>query len=276
MIPTAYEFHWDLGHIVFLGTFYGVLTVVVIALGVAAHRWLVDLRRAHAPAIDWEETFHDLPAARRHCRHEFRGTTPHRICDHGFECATCAQHRVFTAEEREYGGTRPDPSPTGFQLPARRYYHRGHTWVEPRADGTMDIGLDDLATRCLGGTDRVVVPAPDSELHPGDRVAALDRGSCRTRVLTPVSGRVIAAGDLTDGWLCRVRPTDPERQLDNLLHGREADVWMLREWEALQGWLSPDAAAPALADGGLPVDDLVQACPDADWDGILGQVCLET
>ena len=46
MLPTAYEFHWDLGHIFFLGIFYSVLTVVaadrpgllfVIATQLAAH-----------------------------------------------------------------------------------------------------------------------------------------------------------------------------------------------------------------------------------------------
>jgi hypothetical protein len=32
---------------------------------------------------------------------------------------------------------------------------------------------------------------------------------------------------------------------------------------------------PALADGGELVGDLVSACPQADWDTILGDLCLE-
>ena len=49
---------------------------------------------------------------------------------------------------------------------------------------------------------------------------------------------------------------------------------MLREFELLQTRLGGAGAVPALADGGEMVDDLMAACPDADWDAIIGDLCL--
>ncbi|MBE0567279.1 MAG: hypothetical protein IH621_15065, partial [Krumholzibacteria bacterium] len=45
MIPTAYEFKWDLGHVVFLGIFYTVLAVAACSLVHALRRWRADVAR---------------------------------------------------------------------------------------------------------------------------------------------------------------------------------------------------------------------------------------
>jgi len=276
MIPTAYEFHWDLGHIVFLGIFYCVISVVTVALGTALYHWLKDLRDRRASGIAWKETFHDLPMERRHCRHEFRGTVPSRICDNDFDCASCRLHEAFMAAERGIDQEACGTPPLGIDLPEHHFFHRGHTWVKPRADGTVDIGLDDLMTRCIGRPDKVLLPESGSELEAGDRVATVARGPYETRILAPISGKVVAEGDLVDGWLCRVQPSDPELELKHLLHGREAEVWMLRELESLQRLVSSGAEeATTLADGGQPVPDMMQAYPDADWDRIWAHLSLE-
>jgi hypothetical protein len=195
-----------------------------------------------------------------------------RICNHAFDCPTCAEHAAFAATERERGTAT---ATTGIRLPDHHLFHRGHTWVARRTDGLVDIGLDDLALRCFGRPDRLVLPQVGSELQSGDQVATVVNGDSRTRIIAPIDGEVVAAGDLDEGWLCRVRPTGDELQFGHLLRGREAEVWMLRELESLQRWLSPDTAAPVLADGGTPVDDLADAYPDADWDAIRGDLCLE-
>ena len=273
MLPTAYEFHWDIGHIVFLGVFYSVLTAVITVLAVASYRGLRDLGKRRAVAIEWEESFHDLPLERRHCRHEFDGTASCRICEHGFDCATCSQHPLFVAQKGD--AVAEAVPPVGMGLAADRLYHRGHTWVEPRPDGTLTVGLDEFAERCFGRPDHVLLPAVGSYLQAEERGVVLERGSLLARVASPVAGEVVAQGGSEAGWLYRVRPLDPEPPLENLLRGEETRVWMLRELEWLQRILSPAGEIPTLADGGAPVGDLVQAYPEADWDSIWGQVCLE-
>ena len=273
MLPTAYEFHWDLGHLVFLGVFYGVLAVVLATLARAALRSRRDLRRRREGEIAWHEAFADLPERRRHCRHEFDGAAKDRICPHGFACDTCEGHAALTAAE---GGADADPAHAARAPRAgERLHHRGHTWVEARGDGTFDIGVDDLLRSCLGRPDRVTVPGPGDCVLAGAPAAELQRGKVRARLVAPLSGTVVATGDYAGGRLYRVRPLDGDGSLPQLLRPAEARVWRLRELELLQARLGAPGAAPALADGGELVDDLMSACPRADWDAIIGDLCLQ-
>ena len=96
MLPHAYEFHWDPGHVVFLGIFYSVLTAMLSTLAIAAWRHRSDLARRRAEAIEWHGSFEDLPAARKRCRHEFDGGT-----DGG-----CGLRRLFPSRGAGGGGAR--------------------------------------------------------------------------------------------------------------------------------------------------------------------------
>jgi len=270
MIPNAYEFHWDLGHVVFLGIFYGVVAIVLLSLALAWRRARRDEQR-RTGSIRWHENFAELPAECRRCRHDFDGLRPGGVCEHGFACEDCARHRELEAAAAAGDG---DGAPAGVRLPASRRYHRGHTWVEPQDDGTLRVGLDGLALRCVGRPDRVELPALGADLDEGDEAAAVVRGRLQAGITAPVAGRVVDHGNFHDGWLMTLEPAAAAR-LDHLLSGRAAEVWMLRELEWLQGALAPAGAAPALADGGVPVGDLVAACPDTDWDAIWGRVLLQ-
>lgn len=264
MLPSAYEFHWDTGHLVFLGIFYGVVTVVLTGLGCAAYQWMKDLHRKRVGAIEWEEAFHDLPEARRHCRHEFDGTFDRRICNNGFDCAHCTGHREIAADT----GNSATQDNT-------RLFHRGHTWVHLDHEGVATIGLDGFARSCFGKSDRMAIPPTGEDLVAGERCLALERGYLRARIPSPLSGSVVEQGMPGDNWLFRLRPTGEPGEIENLLQGREAEVWLLREKEWLQKTLHSAEGIPMLADGGDLIDDLVEAYPRADWEDIWAQVCLE-
>ncbi|MBK8167456.1 MAG: hypothetical protein IPK64_16050 [bacterium] len=272
MLPSAYEFHWDAGHLVFLGIFYGVLMVVLATLARAAIRSRRDLRRRREGDIAWHEAFADLTEERRHCRHAFDGAASGRVCDHGFACDTCAGHaRLAAAGGGDVVVARGPRAPRA----GERLHHRGHTWVEARADGTFDVGVDDILRSCVGRPDRVTVPGPGERVQAGAPAAELQRGRLRARLVAPLTGTVVATGDYEGGRLYRVRPLDGECRLENLLRPAEAQVWRLRELEMLQARLGAPGAATALADGGELVADLMRACPAADWDAIIGDLCLE-
>lgn len=270
MLPTSYEFHWDAGHIAFLGIFYGVLTVVFSTLAFVAYRWLRDLRRRRAAAISWHESFADLSSDRRHCRHEFDGAVTDQVCRHEFACDTCPQHAALAAAGGGVDIVRAAPARASGRL-----FHRGHTWVQARSDGTFDVGVDDLLQRCFGQPDRVTVPGVGTQVQSGAAAAELQRGRVRARVAAPLTGMVVATGDYEGGQLYRVQPLGDPACLENLLGPSEARVWRLREYEMLQERLNPAGAAATLADGGEMVDDLIGAYPDADWDTIIGDLCLE-
>lgn len=57
MVPFAFEWHWDLGHMVFFGLFYGALTVIGLGLAATFLKTVKDLwsGHAHVPHDDEED-----------------------------------------------------------------------------------------------------------------------------------------------------------------------------------------------------------------------------
>lgn len=56
----------------------------------------------------------------------------------------------------------------------------------------------------------------------------------------------------------------------------EIRPWIMREIKQLQFSLAPEGLGISLADGGVPVEDLSQGYPEADWGMVLGEIFLET
>ncbi|MCI0695110.1 hypothetical protein L0337_24255 [candidate division KSB1 bacterium] len=92
------------------------------------------------------------------------------------------------------------------------------------------------------------------------------------RVLSPVDGEVIETGGPDKGWYLRVKPNGADENMRHLLRGAEIRPWIMRELERLQLALAPEGIGMSLADGGVPVEDLSQGYPEADWDTVLGDM----
>jgi glycine cleavage system H protein len=232
-----------------------------------------DLRREGGARLVWKTEFSELPQADRLCRHALTGEKPGRICPNAFECRQCEGHAALCRE----GKPLPPMTETfGLDYPADRLYHRGHAWVRPESDGTLTVGLDDLGRRLAGKPDQVMLPDIGTKLEnngPGWRI--LHRG-VEFRILAPVEGEVVATGGPAEGWYLKLQP-NPEQpvRLEHLLSGGEVTAWLRRELEKIQVLAAPAGAAPALADGGVLMEDLVAQQPNADWDRIGGAIFLE-
>lgn len=272
MFPWSPEFAWDAYHVVFFGALYGVLATVATTLVVAAWRTWRDARAGRAAAIAWHGAFEELPASARACRHQLTGEAPGRACENTFDCRRCAEHRHLQALR----GRQPVAVAEhfGFALPLDRLYHRGHTWVRPEADGTVTVGLDDLARRLVGTPERVEIPAPGTRLEVNGPAGRLTAHGNEVRVLSPVDGTVVETRGEGAAFTLRVDPGGVA-DLRHLLSGDEARAWALRELERLQRALGPGELGTALADGGELVDDVGAALPRDRHDALLGDMLLE-
>ena len=274
MFPWSYGFKLDAGHIIFLGVFYAVVLTVVITLMLAAWRSWLRFRSNSAAQIIWHGNFEDLSRDDRGCRHAFTNEMPGRVCERAFECGHCAQHQNLL--ENAAPQLMPDfvDDSLGVPVPLDRYYHRGHTWAKPQPDGTYLIGLDELARRVVANPDQVELPAVGARLAA--QMPAWKMSSHGTTVLVkaPFDGVVVEQANGADGWYLRVQPA-PGTTFDHLLRGEEVGHWMGREMQRIQLMVSESAGIPALADGGVPVDDFAAACPQADWRNISGAMFLE-
>jgi glycine cleavage system H lipoate-binding protein len=277
VFPGIYEFNWDLGHIIFLGAFYTVLLIVFSTIVIATVRAIRDVKRGHVDAVRWHADFEDLPEVARRCRHELTGEVAHRACHNCFDCSHCEAHPKFVAAAQAQGlmAARPCKLPVaGFELPDDRLYHRGHTWVRDEGDGTLTIGLDDLASRLTGVPDDLTLPEPGARLVTNGIAWRARKNGVEARVLAPVDGEVVEIGGPSAGWYLKVKPAEGA-SLAHLLEPREARAWLLREFDRLQLAMGGAEMAPTLADGGVPIDDMSTVITKETLDQLCAMVFLE-
>lgn len=270
MFPGVDGFHWTFGHVIFLVLFFAVVLTVFVTVVRAFWRTVQDFRSRRAAGICWNLEFAELPEAERCCRHQLAGRVAGRTCPNAFDCRSCAEYETFA----ELPAAAP-PTTFGLDYPADHLYHRGHTWVRPESDGTYTVGLDDLASHLVGQPDAVELPAPGALIEANGTAWTLRKGRNRMRVRAPLDGTVVETGGPGSGWYLRIRPQgDPN--LRHLLSGPEVTAWLSRELERLQLQLGSREAAPSLADGGILMNGLMDALPEADWDTALAATFLES
>ncbi len=277
MLPGIHGFHWEAGHLIFVGLFL-IVAVVIGATGLtAALRSGRNFRKNRADAIIWKHDFQDLPDIEKKCRHELDGVFQARTCDRAFDCRSCPTHANLL-EKGTIGQTAPvvqtTTSVAGLKIPLDRFYHRGHSWVHPEADGTATIGLDAFATTIFGRPDKVSFPKVGDRLQLNGTAWRMTKGNRETRVLSPIDAEVLETGCPGGEWFLRVRPQEELCSNRQLLAGPEVVPWMIREFERLQVALS-GTAGPALADGGTVTEDLAESCTRVEWDQACSALFLE-
>ncbi len=259
MFPGVYGFTWQPGHLIFLGIFFSVVIVIASTTSIALLRTIKKYRADQREELCWQIDFHDLPADDRVCRHVYSGELKDRICDNSFDCASCSMHARL--------------SPTGEPM-SSRFYHRGHTWMEPQSDGTVLVGLDELGARLLGSPDEMELPSLGQRIRQNGTAWRMRKGRLEVRVLSPVDGEVVGTSVSAAPWHLRIKPSSTVLPVAHLMNETEANAWNLREMERLQARLTPELG-PALADGGEIVNDLVGAYPERNWSEACGRVFLQ-
>lgn len=273
MFPGIDGFHWTAGHIIFLCLFFAVVVAIATTVIFAARRTVRDFRSHRAIDLCWHADFADFPVTDRRCRHELAGRVISRTCPNAFDCRNCEKYSEFAVLP-----ARGIVHDLGLDYSDDRFYHRGHTWVQPQEDGTVLVGLDEFANHLVGNPDSVKLPEIGSEIELNQAAWRMTKHHNEISVRAPIEGTVIAVGGPKDGWYLKLRPRldlrDP-KSLRHLLHGSEVYGWLSHEIERLQLQLHTPNTAPTLADGGTLMPDLMDSIPRADWDAVLADTFLE-
>lgn len=273
MFPGIDGFHWTFGHILFLCLFFAVVVTIIETVAKAIWRTAGDFRTHRATDLCWQADFAELPEAKRSCRHQLAGRVISRTCDNAFDCRRCEKYSQFAVLP-----ATGNVGSLGLDYPDDRFYHRGHTWVKPEDDGTVTIGLDELAAHLIGNPDAVRMPKSGDEIDLNQTAWTMKKNKREIRVRGPIEGTVVEVGDPNEGYYLKIRPRLDLRQpatLRHLLRGPEVHGWITREMERLQLQLRAPNTPPALADGGTLLPDLINVVPDADWDSVLADTFLE-
>lgn len=272
MFPGIDGFHWAFGHVLFLMLFFAVALTIAVTVASAVMKTVDDFRSHKAASLCWNVQFAELPVSSRRCRHELAGRVISRTCDNGFDCRTCEKYSHFAVLPVSGNGR-----PCGLDFPEDRLYHRGHTWVKPVEDGNVLVGLDSLAEHLIGAPDSVRLPEPGQEIDANQTAWRMRKNGTEISVHAPIEGTIVEVGGPGKGWYLKMRPRldlNDRVALRHLLRGPEVRGWISRELERLQIQLRTPDSAPALADGGVLLPNLMDSIAEADWDAVIADTFL--
>jgi Glycine cleavage H-protein len=273
MFPGIDGFHWSFGHVLFLSLFFAVALTILVTVASSAWRATQDFRNHRAIDLWWRSQFAELPLTDRRCRHELAGRVISRTCDNAFDCRHCEKYSQFAVLP-----ATGNVSSTGLEYSRDRYYHRGHTWVEPAQDGTVTVGLDELAIHLVGTPDSIAMPEVGEEIELNQTAWRMKKNGREIQVRAPIEGTVMAIGGAQEGWYLKMHPRLDLREpgtLRHLLRGPEVHGWLTRELERLQLQLRAPNTPAALADGGVLLPELMNVLPEADWETVLADTFLQ-
>ncbi len=136
----------------------------------------------------------------------------------------------------------------------------GHSWLEPGRDGTLKVGVDEIASAILPSATAVDLPLPGMVVHRGDPIAVIHAGKRAVRIAAPADGVVervngklrrnpalVKEEPYRGGWLFRIAPDDDAWK--TLPGGLHADTFMLAERRRLARFVEEELGLAA-ADGG--------------------------
>ncbi len=108
-------------------------------------------------------------------------------------------------------------------------YAKSHEWVRRDGDSPVTIGISDYAQNSLGDITFVELPKVGDQLTKGDPFGVVESVKAASDLYAPISGEVVEInGDLDqapekinqspveEGWLIRVKPSDPS-EMESLL-----------------------------------------------------------
>ena len=124
----------------------------------------------------------------------------------------------------------------GCVIPKDLYYRvEDHTWVKVREDGTVLVGMTDVAQSMAGPILHVKARSAGTQRDRGKPLATVESAKWVGPVKSPVSGEIVEVnGKVTQdggivnkspygqGWIVRMKPANQQAELAEMLTGEAA------------------------------------------------------
>jgi len=175
------------------------------------------------------------------------------------------------------------------EVPAGYFLSRGHSWGRVETDGAVVAGMDEFARQMLGTPDTLEIPRLGTTVRAGEPIATLYRKGRLARVPAPVDGVVedvhtqlilhpetLGKDAYKDGWMVRLRPQNLGRALTSLKVAEDASNFQESELDRMRGFLKAYPMTAVAADGGTPVEGIVEVLGTKAWDQFRREFLHET
>ncbi len=124
----------------------------------------------------------------------------------------------------------------GCKVPKDLYYSvDDHTWVRVNDDGTVTVGMTDVAQNLAGPVLHAKVKKVGLTRAKGKPIGTVESAKWVGPIKTPVSGEIVAVNEnlaedpqllnrdpYGDGWVVKMKPTNWDEEVKDLVTGEEA------------------------------------------------------
>ncbi|AOA61586.1 Mitochondrial glycine decarboxylase complex subunit H [Komagataella phaffii CBS 7435] len=148
----------------------------------------------------------------------------------------------FNSTVAQANSLNPSAVPFKFSDSVTVRYTREHEWLASHPDGTAFVGITKYAADALGDATFVEVPEVGDSVQVGDSIGSVESVKSASEIYTPVDGEILEANDeltsnpalinsdpLGEGWIAKLKVTDPDQLLDAELFDIDAYVKFLQE-----------------------------------------------
>jgi glycine cleavage system H protein len=107
-------------------------------------------------------------------------------------------------------------------IPEELRYNKSHEWVRDDGDGLFTVGITDHAQQALGDLVYVEAAEVGNVVSADDTCCVVESVKAASDVYSPLDGEIVEANEALeespelvnsdpygDGWLFRIRPTNP-------------------------------------------------------------------
>ncbi len=133
----------------------------------------------------------------------------------------------------------------GYNLPDDLYYEKNHFWAKVLDDGNVLFGATDFFQKLAGEIVYIELPLKGAKVKQGQSISSLESGKWVGKIFAPLSGEIIEVNEeledspelinsspYEDGWIAKIKPSDLESELKNLLKtGPELQSFIMEESE---------------------------------------------
>jgi len=183
-------------------------------------------------------------------------------------------------------GQPPVFNESNMNIPKGLYFDKTHTWAFMEQDGYVKVGIDDFLQHVTGPITSIGMKSPGVRVNKGDQLCILIQNGKHLIIYSPVSGTIreqntllsanssmINSSPYSEGWVCRIEPSNWLRETTFLSMADQYRVWLHGEFTRLKDFLafavrvdSPTYAPVILQDGGMLKDHILADFGPEVWE----------
>ncbi len=130
----------------------------------------------------------------------------------------------------------------GYNMPDELHYHKEHAWAKVGDDGNVIVGMNDMFQKTSGDIVYVDMPMEGDDVEQDETIGKVQSSKWIGKLISPVAGEVVELNEEVEsdsalinsdpygeGWILKIKPTNLDGDLANLMQGDAMAPWLKGE-----------------------------------------------